>query len=79
MLLHALILPSATIVFVGRRMSAAYTAWIGQILVTRNSCFQTQNGFPKCQEVIPIAETFSGAQLKVSQADFHWSFPLRTS
>ena len=69
MVLQALILPCATVVFVGRRMPAAHTARIGKIPVKRNSCFQTQIGFPKYQEVIPIAETFSGAQLKVTQAD----------
>ena len=69
MVLQALILPGATVILVGCRMPAAHTARIGQILVKRNSCFQTQIGFPKCQEVVPIAEAFNWAQLKVTQAD----------
>ena len=72
--LQALILPCATVVFVGRRMPAVYTARIGQILVNRNSCFETQIGFPKCQEVITVAETFSRAQPKVIQAGWAWVF-----
>ena len=69
MVLQALIFPCATVVLVGRRIPAAHTVRIGQILVKRNSCFQTQIGFPKCKEVVSIAETFSGAQLKVTQGD----------
>jgi hypothetical protein len=64
MVLQALVIPCATVILVGCRVPAAHTTRIGQILVKRNSCFQTQIGFPKCQEVVPIAETFSGAQLK---------------
>ena len=69
MVLQALILPCATVVLVGRRMSAAHTAWIGYILVKSNSRFQTQIGLPKCQEIVPIVETESGAQLKATQAN----------
>ena len=69
MVLQALVIPSATVVLVGRRMLAAHAARIGQILVKRNGCFQTQMGFPKCQEVVPIVEAFSWAQPKVAQAD----------
>jgi hypothetical protein len=42
MVLQPLVIPCATVVLVGRRMPAAYTARMGQLLVKRNSCFQTQ-------------------------------------
>jgi hypothetical protein len=77
MILQALIVPCATAVLVRRRMSAAHAARIGQILVKRHDCFQTQLGFPKGQEIVPIAETFSGTQLKVTQADQARVFSIR--
>ena len=47
MVLQVLILPCATFVLVGRRMPAAHTVRMGQLLMKRNSCLPDADRIPK--------------------------------